>query len=127
MGGTIILAESLNHTSSACNASAIADFVSELRVCTISDQDHAGPWLRLRYPQLFYIVSIHAMQDYTHATWKGINGEIFQPTDLGDPNSSLVTNDWFDERIRNVGELGNPPPPYYNHFVEGETRSPPSR
>jgi hypothetical protein len=50
------------------------------------------------------------MQDYAHATWKGISGKIFRPTDLGDPNSSLVTNDWFDERIRNVGELGNPPP-----------------
>ena len=121
-GGTSILAESLNHISSTRNASAIADFISKLRVYTISDQDDAGPWLRLHYPQLFYIVSIHAMQDYARATWNGISGEIFRPADRGGPNSSLVTNEWLDEHIRNVGELGKHYP-YYDFIMEGDTPS----
>ncbi|KAJ8106128.1 hypothetical protein OPT61_g9745 [Boeremia exigua] len=101
-GGTVILAEALNHISSTHNASAVSNFVSRLRVYAISDQDDAGPWLRLHYPQLFYIVSIHAMQDYARATWNGISGEIFRPADRGGPDSTLITNDWLDSHIRSA-------------------------
>ncbi|KAJ4988644.1 cellulose-binding protein [Stagonosporopsis vannaccii] len=121
-GGAVILAEALNHVSSTRNASAVASFVSKLRVYAISDQDDTGPWLRLHYPQLFYIVSIHAMQDYARATWNGISGELFRPADRGGPNSSLITNDWLDQHIRSAGELGRHYP-YYDFIMEGDTPS----
>lgn len=119
-GGAVILAEALNHVSSTRNTTAAADFVSRLRVYAISDQDDAGPWLRLHYPQLFYIVSLHAMSDYARATWNGISGEVFRPADRGGPDSSLITNDWLDEHVRNVGELGKHYP-YYDFIMEGDT------
>lgn len=119
-GGAVILAEALNRVSATRNSSAVFDFVSKLRVYAISDQDDAGPWLRLHYPQLFYIVSLHAMSDYARATWNGISGEIFRPADRGGPDSSLVTNDWLDEHIRSVGELGKHYP-YYDFIMEGDT------
>lgn len=121
-GGATILAESLNHVSTSRNQSAVAEFVSKVRVYAISDQDDAGPWLRLHYPQLFYIVSLHAMSDYARATWNGISGEVFRPADKGGPNSSLITNEWLDEHIRNVGELGTHYP-YYEFIMEGDTPS----
>lgn len=121
-GGTAILAESLNHVSSTRSPNATTSFVSKLRVYAISDQDDAGPWLRLHYPQLFYIVSLHAMSDYARATWNGISGEVFRPADRGGPNSSLITNEWLDDHVRSVGELGKHYP-YYDFIMEGDTPS----
>jgi len=121
-GGATILAESLNHVSNSRNQSAAVSFVSKLRVYAISDQDDAGSWLRLHYPQLFYIVSLHAMTDYARPTWNGISGEVFRPADKGGPDSSLITNEWLDKHICNVGELGKHYP-YYEFIMEGDTPS----
>ncbi|KAJ4336544.1 hypothetical protein N0V95_008593 [Ascochyta clinopodiicola] len=121
-GGTNVLAESLQHVSSTRSANATSDFVSKLRVYAISDQDDAGPWLRVHFPQLFYIVSLHAMSDYARATWNGISGEIFRPADRGGPDSSLITNAWLDQHIRSVGELGKHYP-HYDYIMEGDTPS----
>lgn len=121
-GRTTILAEALNHISSTQDASAVATFVSKVRIYAISDPDDAGPWLRMHYPLLFYIVSLHAMTVYARATWNGISGEVFRPADRGGPNSSIVTNEWLDEHIRNVGELGKHYP-YYDFTMEGDTPS----
>jgi len=64
-----------NHTKAE-----VDHFISKLRVYSISDQDDcklhsihfivcptrfvATPWLRRRHPQIFWIVSLHAMNVY---------------------------------------------------------------
>lgn len=54
-----MLAEALNHVDKTRGSAAATEFAKNLRVYSISDQDDAGAWIRQRYPQLFYIVSIH--------------------------------------------------------------------
>ncbi|KAF9691195.1 hypothetical protein EKO04_010810 [Ascochyta lentis] len=121
-GGINILAESLQHVSSTRSANTTADFVSKLRAYAISDQDDAGPWLRVHFPQLFYIVSLHGMSDYARATWNGISGEVYRPADRGGPDTSLVTNAWLSQHIRRVGSLGTHYPTY-DYIMEGDTPS----
>lgn len=120
-GGANILAEALNHVSNTRSESEVDNFVSKLRVYTISDQDNAGPWIRRLYPKLFYIASIHAFSDYARATWSGISGEVIRPADKGGPDTSLVTNEWLDEHIR-IGELGAHYP-QFAYIMEGDTPS----
>lgn len=120
-GGAATLAEALQYVARNRSAEAVADFVKRLRVYSISDQDDAGPWIRERFPQLFYIVSLHAFSEYTLATWNGISGEVYRHFDIGGPNSSLVTNEWLEEHIR-IGPLGK----YYlvySFIMEGDTPS----
>ncbi|KAJ4299649.1 hypothetical protein N0V90_004895 [Kalmusia sp. IMI 367209] len=118
-GGAGVLAEALNLVQQTREANATAAFVQNLRVYSISDQDDAGPWIRQRFPNLFYIVSLHSMNEYGRATWNGISGELFRFFDKGGPDSSLVTNEWLGEHIR-VGELGKHYP-RFDFIMEGDT------
>ncbi|VUC28782.1 unnamed protein product [Clonostachys rosea] len=118
-GGATVLAEALNHISKTRNHDQVHKFVSKLRVYSISDQDDAGPWIRLHYPQLSYIVSLHGFNEYAMATWSGISGETRRAFDKGGPDSSLVTNEWLDEHIR-IGPLGAHYP-VYTVIMEGDT------
>ncbi|KAF9268040.1 DUF1593-domain-containing protein [Marasmius fiardii PR-910] len=104
-GGANVLAESLNIVKQERDSNATANFVSKLRVYSISDQDNAGPWIRWNFPTLFYIVSIHGFSEYTIPTWIGISGELIRPFDKGGPDTSLITNEWLQENIR-IGPLG---------------------
>lgn len=117
--GAAVLAEALNYVNQTRGYDAALSFAEKLRVYSSSDQDDAGPWIRDRFPQLFYIVSLHGFSEYTQATWNGISGELFRHFDKGGPNTSLVTNDWLQEHIR-IGNLGR----YYLNYsfiMEGDT------
>ncbi|KAH7141038.1 DUF1593-domain-containing protein [Dactylonectria macrodidyma] len=120
-GGTNILAEALNEVRGKRRRRDVDEFVSKLRVYAISDQDNSGPWIRVHFPHLFYIVSIHGFSEYAMPTWLGISGELYRPFDLGGPNSSLITNEWLQDHIR-IGPLGAH---YLNWSVimEGDTPS----
>ncbi|KAF5019317.1 hypothetical protein F66182_8674 [Fusarium sp. NRRL 66182] len=118
-GGAAILAEALQHVSRTRSEHHVAAFVDRLRVYAISDQDDTGIWIRLRYPQLFYVVSLHGFSEYTVAAWNGISGEEYRRFDQGGPNSTVVSNEWLDRHIR-IGPLGE----HYLewHFImEGDT------
>ncbi|KAI0863786.1 DUF1593-domain-containing protein [Xylaria cubensis] len=120
-GGANVLAEALNSVSETRNVDEMKAFISSLRVYSISDQDDAGPWIRTKYPSLFYIVSIHGYNLYSTATWTGISGETEYHFDQGGPDSSLVTNDWLQTHVR-IGHLGK----FYPNFayiMEGDTPS----
>ncbi|CAF3489039.1 unnamed protein product [Fusarium graminearum] len=118
-GGSAILAESLQHVSRTRNEAAVDSFVEKLRVYAISDQDDTGVWIRLRYPQLMYVTSLHGFSEYTDATWNGISGEEYRHFDQGGPDSSIVSNDWLEKNIR-LGPLGSH---YLNwsFIMEGDT------
>jgi hypothetical protein len=120
-GGAAALAEALQHVSQTRPAYAVDEFVARLRVYSISDQDDAGIWIRRTYPKVFYVVSLHGMNEYTQASWNGISGELYRHFDKGGPDTSLVTNDWLEEHIR-VGTLGAYYP-NYTYIMEGDTPS----
>ncbi|KAI1409814.1 DUF1593-domain-containing protein [Hypoxylon sp. FL1857] len=115
-GGTNTLAQALLHMENTMSPSEAAELRSRIRLYTISDQDDTGPWIRARYPDLFYVVSIHAWNTYQLATWTGINLS-------GCPcvNSSLVQNPWLDANIR-LGPLGSLYPQVV-YGMEGDTPS----
>lgn len=98
------------------SASEAATLRSRIRLYTISDQDDTGPWIRARYPDVFYIVSIHAWNEYQAATWPGI-GLVGCPC----TNSTVVQNPWLDENIR-LGPLGAMYPQVV-YTMEGDTPS----
>jgi len=48
---------------------------AKIRVYAISDQDNSGVWVRLNFPTIPYIASVHAWLQYQRATWNGISGD----------------------------------------------------
>lgn len=120
-GGANVVAEALHHVSQTRTPAQVSRFIKKLRVFSISDQDNAGAWIRVNYPSLFYVVSLHGFSEYTQATWTGISGEAYRHFDKGGPDTSLVTNDWLQTHIR-VGDLGAH---YLNYsfIMEGDTPS----
>ncbi|KAK7607915.1 DUF1593-domain-containing protein [Phyllosticta paracitricarpa] len=118
-GGANVLAEALNHVEKTRSAEELASFLSKLHVYSISDQDDAGPWIREKFPKLFYIVSLHGFSEYSQAAWIGISGEHMRSFDVGGPDSSLVTNEWLEKNVR-LGELGKQYPEF-EFIMEGDT------
>lgn len=91
-------------------------FLSRLRVYSISDQDDAGPWARVAFPELFWIASIHAYFDFNLAAWTGINAAV------PGADQTLVTKPWIEKYVRPKGPLGAVYPlPQY--AIEGDTPS----
>ncbi|KAI1658636.1 DUF1593-domain-containing protein [Daldinia decipiens] len=115
-GGTNTLAQALLHINNTMSSSDAAELRSRIRLYTISDQDDTGPWIRAHFPDIFYVVSIHAWNAYPLATWSGM-------TLTGCPcvNSSLAQNPWLDANIR-YGPLGSLYPQII-FGMEGDTPS----
>jgi hypothetical protein len=120
-GGPSVLAQALWKVRATRSPEAVADFVSRLRVYTISDQDDSGPWIRQNFPALFYITSpgVHDGGAYHRATWAGISGDTFHGRFVG-ADASLVTNEWLDRAIRVKGPLGAEYP-RLEYMMEGDT------
>jgi hypothetical protein len=90
-GGASVIAEALNHVKTTRSKKQVTEFITKLTIYSISDQDNAGPWIRFNFPKLKYIASIHGFNQYGHAAWVGISGEIYNAFDDGGPDSSLVS------------------------------------
>lgn len=123
-GGANCLAQALWDVKYTRSAEDLDAFVSKLRVYTISDQDNAGRWLRITFPNLFYIVSPSSVDhhEYHRATWTGISGDRFYRN--GPMHKfELVDNPWLRENIiENHGPLGALYPPLA-YIMEGDTPS----
>lgn len=118
-GGTNVLAQVLLRIEKLYSADEAAKLRSKLRVYTISDQDDTGPWIRHRYPDIFYIASIHGWNHYGLATWTGISGDKYYNFDQGGPDFTKVSKQWIRENIQ-IGELGSAYPDYM-FIPEGDT------
>lgn len=123
-GGANCLAQALWKVRSTRSPSQLADFISKIRVYTISDQDNSGPWMRNEFPELFYVVSPGGEKslEYHQATWTGISGDEYY---LNGPGYAinLVSNDWLDRNIRiGHGPLGAMYPEW-EYIMEGDTPS----
>jgi hypothetical protein len=118
-GGTNVLASVLlqiHNTHSAADATKLR---SRLRVYAISDQDDTGSWIRNKYPDLFYICSIHGWNQYGMAAWTGISGDKYYGFDKGGPDPSKISRQWIKENIQ-IGPLGSAYPDYM-FIPEGDT------
>jgi hypothetical protein len=122
-GGANTLAQALLHVRATRTPAQVDEFVSKLRVYSISDQDDAGPWIRREFPRLAYVVkpSTPDGQEYYTATWTGISGDVYYLNGEG-ADSSIVTNEWLDENIRSKGPLGAAYP-QFAFIMEGDTPS----
>lgn len=95
-GGTRELAQALWRVGKERSPREQVEFRSKLRVYAISDQDRTGPWIRARFPDLFYITSKLAFR----GMYRG-----------GD--ESLVTREWVDTHVnQGHGPLGEAYPNY---------------
>ena len=122
-GGPSVLAQALWKVRNTRSSQDVDRFIGKLRVYTISDQDDSGPWMRLEFPNLFYIASpgFHAGDAYHYATWSGISGDNFHGRFSGG-DFSLVTNEWLQRNIISKGPLGAEYP-RWEFLMEGDTPS----
>jgi hypothetical protein len=122
-GGPNCLAQALWKVRATRSPEEAEQFVSKVRVYTISDQDDSGPWLRKTFPHLFYIASpgYHAGGAYHHATWSAISGDKFHGRFVG-ADHSIVDNPWLDRHVRSKGPLGAQYP-ITKFLMEGDTPS----
>ncbi len=133
-GGANCLAQALWKVQNTRSQEALNEFIKKIRVYSHVDQDDSAPWIRKEFPNLFYIASpfhdvphhkrkfivkgrqaaiikflrfaLKAYKNHRKATWAGISGELWYRF-KGGPNSSLITNKWLDENVRNNhGPLG---------------------
>jgi hypothetical protein len=108
-GGANCLAQALWKVKNTRSPEEVEDFVSKLRVYTISDQDFSGQWIRHEFPGIFYIVDASAGDswfEYYRATWTGIAGDRWYKNGPG-YKFELVDNPWLRENIiENHGPLG---------------------
>ncbi len=123
-GGVNTLAQALWDVKYSRSPEELATFVSKLRVYTISDQDNAGRWLRITFPELFYIVtpSHIGAKEYYQSTWSGIGGDRHYKNG---PSHyfELVDNPWLETHIiNNHGPLGALYPKLA-YIMEGDTPS----
>ena len=119
-GGANVLAQALWKVRQTRSPRELAEFVSKIRVYTISDQDDSAPWIRREFPELFYIVS--PGENYLHATWSGISGERWYKFASG-ADTTKIRNNWLREHImEGHGPLGEEYPPI-EYAMEGDTPS----
>lgn len=123
-GGVNTLAQALWDARKDRSPDALAKLIGKLRVYTISDQDDAGRWLRLHYPELYYVVSPSSTdwREYYEATWTGISGDRhYKNGPMVD--FELVDNPWLEENVmKNHGPLGALYP-RVEYIMEGDTPS----
>lgn len=123
-GGANTLAQALWDVKYTRSPEDLQKFVAKLRVYTISDQDNAGRWLRIAFPDLFYIVSPSSVdsKEYYLATWTGISGDRRYKNGPME-HFHLVDNPWLTENIiENHGPLGALYPKLA-YIMEGDTPS----
>jgi hypothetical protein len=121
-GGANCLAQALWDVRNTRTPEQVEQFVSKIRVYTISDQDDSGRWMRLEFPNLFYIVtpSDERGGEYHKATWTGIGGDRYY---RNGPmyKFELVDNPWLRENIiEGHGPLGALYPEVA-YIMEGDT------
>lgn len=123
-GGANTLAQALWDVKYSRRPEELEKFVSKIRVYTISDQDNSGRWMRITYPDLFYIVSPSHIghMEYYKSTWSGIAGDRHYKN--GPYHYfELVDNPWLEEHIiNNHGPLGELYPKLA-YIMEGDTPS----
>lgn len=98
-GGAVDLAQAFYYVAATRGEREVARFVSRLRVYSISDQDDAGPWIRARFPELFWITSVHGFGEYGLASWIGMARPL-----PGEEN--LATPQWLADNVQSHGPLG---------------------
>ncbi|KXL42774.1 hypothetical protein M433DRAFT_159202 [Acidomyces richmondensis BFW] len=118
-GGTNVMAQALQSMDRKKTPSEAAQLRSRLRVYAISDQDDTGMWIRLTYPDIFYIASVHGWNMYGRAAWTGISGDKFYGFDQGGPDFEKVSKEWIKANIQ-IGPLGEAYPDYM-FIPEGDT------
>ena len=123
-GGSNTLAQALWDVKYSRTPEELARFVSKIRVYTISDQDNAGRWMRITFPELYYIVTPSSVwwTEYYKATWTGIAGDRHYQN--GPMHFfELVDNPWLEENImKGHGPLGALYP-HVEYIMEGDTPS----
>ncbi|MBN1804826.1 MAG: DUF1593 domain-containing protein [Sedimentisphaerales bacterium] len=123
-GGANCLAQALWDVKYTRSTKELDAFVSKLRVYTISDQDNSGRWMRITFPNLFYIVTPSSVDnmEYYKATWTGISGDRWYKNSPMH-KFELVDNPWLEENIiENHGPLGALYPKL-EYIMEGDTPS----
>jgi Protein of unknown function (DUF1593) len=123
-GGANTLAQALSDVRASRSTDQLKNFVANLRIYSISDQDDAGAWIRREFPDLFYIVSPSTQdnKEYYRATWTGISGDR-QYKNGPMHEFAIVDNPWLAEHVRqNHGPLGALYPPL-KYIMEGDTPS----
>lgn len=118
-GGTNVLAQVLLQIRNTYSADEAAALRAKLRVYTISDQDDTAAWIRIQFPDIFYISSVHGWNQYGMAAWTGISGDKYYLFDQGGPDFSKITPQWIKENIQ-IGPLGSAYPDYM-FIPEGDT------
>jgi hypothetical protein len=123
-GGANCLAQALWDVKYTRSPEQLDVFISKLRVYTISDQDNSGRWMRITFPNLFYIVTPSEVghHEYYKATWTGISGDR-QYKNGPFHKFELVDNPWLEQNIiKGHGPLGE----LYlklKYIMEGDTPS----
>ena len=125
-GGPNCLAQALWKLEQTSSPEDMARYVKKLRVYTISDQDDSGPWMRRKYPELFYICTPGyghgGREGYHFATWSGISGDTFHGRFPGG-NREVISKEWIRENIQeNHGPMGKEYPDVA-YLMEGDTPS----
>lgn len=123
-GGANTLAQALWDVKYSRSEAELKQFVSKLRVYSISDQDNSGRWMRITFPDLVYVVSPSAVdeKEYYLATWTGISGDRFYRNGPGE-HFDLVENAWLTANvIEGHGPLGALYP-RFAYIMEGDTPS----
>ena len=115
-GGGADLAQALWTVRATRTSEEVARFVAKLRVYSISDQDNASVWARARFPELFWVTSVHGFTNYNLATWTGISSP------YAGSDAAIVSKEWLATHIQAKGPLGAlyPTPAY---IMEGDTPS----
>ncbi len=125
-GGPNCLAQALWKLEQTESPEALEGYVKKLRVYTISDQDESGPWMRRKFPDLFYICTPGyghgGREGYHFATWSGISGDTFHGRFPGG-NKEVISKEWLRTNIQeNHGPLGAEYPDVA-YLMEGDTPS----
>ncbi|KPM45286.1 hypothetical protein AK830_g1278 [Neonectria ditissima] len=118
-GGANVLAQALYKIRQEYDVATAAALRSKIRVYAISDQDDTSAWIRREFPEIFYISSVHAWNQYGLATWAGISGETHYGFDQGGPDGTKISKEWVKDNIQ-IGPLGSTyPDPEF--VFEGDT------
>lgn len=118
-GGTNVLAQVLFTIQKERSVEEAARLRAKLRVYTISDQDDTSAWIRQQFPDIFYISSVHAWNQYGLAAWTGISGDRYYKFDQGGPDPTKVSKQWIKKNIQ-IGPLGSAYPNFL-FIPEGDT------